>query len=199
MIVVCPSCQRRYRHEFGPGAPAAFARCSACHERFRLERPKRSYVLVAAGTPAAALPPVAGDDPLMATPPVGIDLPPAPSPAAEPAAAELSTSPETAAEPVAEPALPLDAEPPELAPEAVPQAAREATEEAIEDETSTEAPQGPRLLEGLVVLLPSGLGAAMAYHLAGPRGQDPITWAACGGAIGLLLGWVCLLWITRGE
>jgi hypothetical protein len=74
------------------------------------------------------------------------------------------------------------------------------TSEVPADESRPEAvPRTRAMLESVVALLPGGVGAVLAYHYAGPLGQDPITWAALGGAIGLLLGWACLLWITRGD
>jgi hypothetical protein len=54
-------------------------------------------------------------------------------------------------------------------------------------------------VESLIALLPAVAGAGLAYDLAGRSNQDTIAWAALGGAVGLLLGWACLLWIGRKD
>jgi len=185
MIVVCPSCNRRYRHEMERPAAASVAHCSECDERFPLAPPKRTYVLADAGTaPEPALPPF----------PVDRDLPPiadAPGPTADDLTIPLEATP----------ASPAEVEFPRVGgtdPEPAPAADAVPTESA--------APGSPRpsagrraLVESLVALVPCGIGAGLAYHLAGPAGQDPVTWAALGGAVGLLVGWACLLWITRED
>ena len=162
MIVVCPSCQQRYRHTPENGGTATLAHCSACDERFPLERQKRAYLVVDAAPHASA----GLSDPLAGPAPASIDMPPTGEGVTVPAQADPAAS------------------------EATTPAARR---------PGTGARPGRKLLEGMVALLPCGLGAGLAYHLAGPRGQDPITWAALGGAVGLLMGWACLLWITRGD
>ena len=47
--------------------------------------------------------------------------------------------------------------------------------------------------------VPAALCALLAYYLAGRQGQDPVAWSALGSAVGLLLGWACLLWIQRED
>ncbi len=67
MIVLCPSCHNRYRHDFQ--AAAQVAHCAACDERFEPVPPKRTYVLVPGGSvPETGSPPAAigMDDPLLA-------------------------------------------------------------------------------------------------------------------------------------
>ena len=81
----------------------------------------------------------------------------------------------------------------------VSQVGREASTDQAADVRPRAARRSRSILESVVALFPCGIGAGMAYHFAGPWDQDPITWAALGGAIGLLLGWACLLWITRGD
>jgi len=159
MIVACPSCQRRYRHDFVVAAAPPTARCSACDERFPLDRPKRSYRLV---LPVRQSP--SGD--LMPPPPI----------AAPPLEQQVSAE------------IPVGIEMPTASPVAI-------------DTLVEPGPASPLRAfgESLVALVPSGLGATLAYHFSGPLGQDPITWAALGGAVGLLLGWACLLWITHGD
>jgi predicted Zn finger-like uncharacterized protein len=61
------------------------------------------------------------------------------------------------------------------------------------------APGSSAVTEALVAVLPAVAGAGLAYDLAGRQHQDPVTWAALGGAVGLLLGWACLLWIARKD
>ena len=51
LIIICPSCHRRYRHDF-QAAAARVAHCAACDERFEPVPAKRTYVLV----PGAAVP-----------------------------------------------------------------------------------------------------------------------------------------------
>ena len=59
VIVICPSCQNRYRHDFQIDV-AQVAHCGACDERFEPVPARRTYVLVPA-TPLApaGMPPVA--------------------------------------------------------------------------------------------------------------------------------------------
>jgi len=46
-----------------------------------------------------------------------------------------------------------------------------------------------------LALAPSALGGVLGYYLAGQQIQDPVTWSAMGGAGGLLVGWLGLLWM----
>jgi hypothetical protein len=48
-----------------------------------------------------------------------------------------------------------------------------------------------------LALAPSALGGVRGYYLAGQQNQDPVTWSAMGGAGGLLVGWLGLLWMQR--
>ena len=68
MIVTCPSCCRRYRHDFQADA-AQVAHCAACDQRFEPVAAKRTYVLVPGGAvPEFGSPPTAigMDNPLLA-------------------------------------------------------------------------------------------------------------------------------------
>lgn len=101
LIVACPSCRRRYRHEFQPER-APMAHCAACDERFEPAPPRRQYVLVPGGAlpgPARVPAPAGMDDPLLeqqlsvsSSPPVTEETPEPQAEAAEPA----STSPAVA-------------------------------------------------------------------------------------------------------
>jgi hypothetical protein len=200
MIVVCPCCQRRYRHDFAGDHAAPMAHCSACDERFPLALPKRTYVLAEGGEAATA--------PRF---PLGADAPGL-SGSTSPAAAgdgtviadDLSVSTPTETVSSIEIELPAAGDLPPA--DDLSEAAGEIAEVAPEASTDGAAEVRPRasrrgraILESVVALFPCGIGAAMAYHFAGPYDQDPFTWAALGGAIGLLMGWACLLWITRGD
>jgi len=200
MIVVCPCCQRRYRHDFESDRSAPTARCSACDERFPLAPPNRSYVLAVGGETSTA--------PRL---PFGLDACAA-SATAEATGADdgrviaddlsVATHAETVSSVEIELPAADDLSPTEDATETVAEVSR--VEPAASAERVTDArPRAARLagsiLEGLVAFLPGGIGAGMAYHFAGPWDQDPVVWGALGGAIGLLLGWACLLWITRGD
>jgi hypothetical protein len=171
MIVACPSCQQRYRHDFVVAAVPPTARCSACDERFPLDRKKHSYRLVQPDLHSPlrdVMPPV----------------PPAP------------TTPE--AQP-SDPAFDLGLEVPAGSPVAIDTVVDPDAVQAEVETRSRRVSSLRSLGESLVALVPCGVGAVLAYHFSGPLGQDPITWAALGGAVGLLLGWACLLWITRGD
>jgi len=165
MIVACPSCRQRYRHEMPIEAESPLAHCSGCDERFELAPPKRSYVL------AQML-----DAPVSS---IEIDLPEVDPSTLAPELTSATLQPDAAAAVTA---------PAESMPVPV----------ACDEPASATSGLGT-LSESLVALVPCGVGAAIAYHLAGLEGQDPVTWAALGGAVGLLLGWACLLWITRGD
>jgi len=168
MIVVCPSCRQRYRHEIPVETPAPRAHCSGCDERFDLTPQKRSYVLAATLT-------------LAPTSTIEIDLPSADG--------ATQYAPENAGKPFTI----------EAATEALEATlVRPAAPEAEEARPATASRYGA-IGEALVALVPCGVGAAMAYHFAGLMDKDPITWAALGGAVGLLMGWACLLWITRED
>ena len=172
MIVACPSCQKRYRHEFDDDRAVTPAHCSGCDERFPLARPKATYRVYAE---SLAVAPAAEPQPA-ATP----GLAPGGAEAAQPAAdvafeLEMPIGEEIPVETVVLPAEPQPAAtPPRL--------------------TATQS-----LVESLVAVTPTAAGAWMAYHFAGLMGRDPIIGAALGGALGLLLGWACLLWITRRD
>jgi hypothetical protein len=196
MIVVCPSCQRRYRHDFESDAAAPTAHCSACDERFRLTLPKRTYVLAAGGETSTA--------PRF---PIGMGVPAASASLQETGADDgrvivddlpVSTDAETVSGIEIELPAADDLEPAEEVAEPAAEAAQLASE-ASTDARPRAARRRGSILEPLVAFLPGGIGAGMAYHFAGPWDQDPVVWAALGGAIGLLLGWACLLWITRGD
>jgi len=165
MIVVCPSCRQRYRHEIPIEAEPPLAHCSGCDERFELTPPKRSYVL------AQML-----EAPVSS---IEIDLPEVDPSTLAPEVTSQALQPGTAA---------VVTEPVESMPVPV-----------AEDKPTSLTSRPGALAESLVALVPCGVGAAIAYYLAGLQGQDPVTWAALGGAVGLLLGWACLLWITRGD
>jgi len=175
MIVSCPSCRQRYRHEFDVDVVSEPAHCSSCDEHFELAAPKRQYMVVAAGSPPQPVRvPVVQD---------GV-----PSPDAVAASSIEIDLPAVEATAVFDAGVPAA----ETTPAAKPQG------DSVPAVRRVASLPGA-LLEGLVALVPCGVGAGLAYHFAGPMGQDPITWAALGGAIGLLLGWACLLWITHGD
>jgi hypothetical protein len=168
MIVACPSCHQRYRHEFDDGAAVTPAHCSGCDERFPLRRPKATYRVFAETLATAAV----TDEPPIAPAPAG---------------------PEKAATPVAEEAFELE----------MPVGEEIPVETVVQPEEPQSAPAPPRvtatqsLVESLAAVAPTAGGAWIAYYFAGLLGRDPIAGAALGGALGLLLGWACLLWITR--
>jgi len=138
MIVSCPSCHTRYRHDPGPVIKAATAECSHCEETFPLAEPRRTYVLMPPATAdgVATMPcPVEGHDGAIHT--------------------------------------------------------------DVESRGSWKEGWRWEALELGIALTPSALGGIVAYYLAGQQNQDPVTWSALGGAGGLLLGWVGLLWMQR--
>ena len=63
MIVLCPSCNTRYRHDHVELAAEATAECSRCDERFPMQESRRTYVLVPRHRPPAS---IGMDDPLLA-------------------------------------------------------------------------------------------------------------------------------------
>ena len=180
LIVICPSCCRRYRHDFAAQA-AQVAHCAACDERFEPVPAKRTYVLVPGGAvPAAGLPPtVSGmNDPLLAGKLLDASLGAgfgAPTPVSVDAVTvRESTSPG----------------PRSIGP-------------ALEsDGPYGEGRIGPRVMAALdasIAVVPCGLGAGLAYYFAGSLNQDPIISAILGGVTGLLLGWACMLWIAHAD
>jgi hypothetical protein len=203
MIVVCPCCNRRYRHDFEGDRVAAVAHCSTCDERFPLAQPKRTYVLAAADSPSPVSVGTAHAGPAVATREARADE-------GGMRAGDLPVAATGATDPTVEIDLPLDdgdGAATDLARVQSPlETALGADGEGVETSAEPTEASGPEavprtraMLESVVALLPGGVGAALAYHYAGPLDQDPITWAALGGAIGLLLGWACLIWITRGD
>lgn len=204
MIVVCPSCRTRYRHEFDREAEESVAHCGGCDERFSLSEPKAPYRIMTPGLAAAvACADVRAVSDVACTSEVEIEIEvPADAPLdlapieqqatfEQPAPTEPTESWGPPPEPLVDPAAGAQAELP---------AEADGYAEAVPDEAAPVAPtRGGSLGEAALALVPSGLGAVVAYHAAGRLGQDPVTWASLGGAIGLLLGWACLLWITRGD
>jgi hypothetical protein len=66
MIVLCPSCQTRFRHDLAMAA-AHHAECSRCDERFPLAEARRTYVLIPGAVPRSGVGrPVGMDDPSLA-------------------------------------------------------------------------------------------------------------------------------------
>lgn len=200
MIVVCPCCQRRYRHDFAGDHAAPMAHCSACDERFPLALPKRTYLLAEAGeTTTAPRFPIGMDAPALSA-----STPAAAAGEGTVIADDLSVSTHTETVSSIEIELPAAGDHPLV--EDLTGTAAEIAEVGPDAATDRDAEvrpgaarRGRTLLESVVALFPCAIGAGMAYHFSGPYDQDPITWAALGGAIGLLLGWACLLWITRGD
>jgi hypothetical protein len=72
MIVLCPSCNTRYRHDPVEPAAAAMAECSRCDETFPMQESRRTYVLVPRQRPPAA---IGMDDPSLAPRIVTADVP----------------------------------------------------------------------------------------------------------------------------
>jgi len=172
MIVVCPSCHTRYRHGSGAAATAALAECSLCEERFELAPARRTYVIRGNGHAA--------------TPSVPSDV--ARSDAAS--AAPLAPPPEVSFTP---------AGPTDMPPPTVEWSDSPGDEAAPPEPVKAKRAGSTAAVELLIAILPAVAGAGLAYDLAGRQHEDPITWAALGGAVGLLLGWACLLWIGRKD
>jgi hypothetical protein len=180
MIVACPSCRQRFRHSVASPVAPATARCSACDERFPLLLPRASYRIL--GQEGSATVPVGSRVPLVAPGPAVV--PPRTATAPRPVAIEL----------------------PIHAPVPIPTRLEgEVGEEPLapapaESATRRRGPAPARALgEAVVAFTPCAAGAGLAYHFAGTLGQEPVTAATMGAAVGLLLGWACLLWITRGS
>lgn len=161
MIVQCPSCHTRYRHD-AEAFEAILAECGNCEETVPLVATKRRYALLSPQTTCRVV-----EDRAV--------LEPAASEAVSPVAGRVDEAPDT---------LPESIESVEK-PESSGRPARERPD------------SGPADLG--IALAPSAIGAVLAYYLAGQQNQDPVTWAALGGAMGLLLGWACLLWIRRND
>ena len=225
MLVACPSCARTYRHAAATPSRGALARCAGCHEEFELKPLRRAYVLVAAGplpppqplqAPALELafeppvaappiehlePPVAFDPPVTVEPPApprfDIDMPNPEAARGIPDLAAVDEAPTRFEVPEPQAAeVPL-APPPTFYEERT-APAQPAEELPVALESPPVRPRRPRAwVESLVPLVPCALGGVLTYHLAGPWGQDPVTWSALGAAMGLLVGWACLIWITR--
>jgi hypothetical protein len=189
MIVLCPTCSTRYRHDPAGDAPTGFAACSHCDGRIPLVEGRRNFVLLPRAVPSVRA--IGCDDPLVAAR-VAASRP------AEIAAAPLAretTAFTSAAEAVAErtPTIPLGggvadaAGPPEAAP----------------TEAELPGPATPRrrsaALEFAAAVVPPAVGAGLAYAFAAKDQLDPVAWSALGGAVGFLLGWVGLLWLRRSR
>ena len=184
MIVACPSCRQRFRHAAPLPAPSTLARCSACDERFPLLAPRSPYRIVRQPVPVSE--PVGSS--FATRTPIPVVMPPPPPVA------------------VLEPPPPVAVEPPVHAPVSF----RTLVSEEPQEQTPLPRPgvmppprrapaRGRALGEATVAFAPCAAGAGLAYHFAGALGQDPITATAMGAAVGLLVGWACLLWITRGN
>ncbi len=186
LIVICPSCCNRYRHDFAADA-AQVAHCAACDERFEPVPAKRTYVLVPGGAvPEAGIPPTAigMDDPLLAGKLLDASLG---------AGSGAPTPVSTDAVMVRESSSP--------GPGSI--GATETAPPALESEgPRSEGRIGPRIMAALdasIAVVPCGLGAGLAYYFAGSLNQDPIVSAILGGVTGLLLGWACMLWIAHAD
>jgi hypothetical protein len=206
VILSCPTCSTRYRHEALPvGSPA---RCSQCDRVFPVP-PSRSYFVQALSTAAhpVAMAALAGATSSAGARPILIDdwTPPPPPPAEvappppeEESSFELQTArpyarssrgqrsddlgqgPGTAAAAVAPP------------PAAVSRDRRWSRREGrTEDDGPAPARSAPAVYLTWLVL-GSGSGMALAYVLGGPLA----TWTATGAVSGLAAGWGWLRWMS---
>jgi len=199
MIVCCPGCSTHYTHS--EENALQMGRCSQCDERFPLTRPKRSYVLMPAGSAAGDPLLVAG----LAASEDQVDR--------QAAAAESDMLPPT----VEMPASPDDDLMPAPAPDAdddsgffsadmdddqalfgmdedEPQPAEEAAAEP-----QAERSKGPAhpVREALGVFLLAGLGAAAGYHGSLQFGFEPLNAIGVGLAAGITFGWAWIRWAER--
>jgi hypothetical protein len=206
MIVHCPSCSTRYRHQAVPESLLASAQCSECDEVFPLDTPRRRYVIVpttggertrigmdhpglaekirqdgAEHSTSAVLNRATHMTPLVEeqTSASGIEI------AQVDAAVETdiaSAGPTEGAEPWT-PASELEGQ--------------------ARTEPSPDGPVPSRKVaahtEILVALAPACAGSGLAYYLAGGAAGSPWVPLALGGAVGLLVGWGCLRWMRRAD
>ncbi|HKQ59770.1 MAG TPA: hypothetical protein VJS92_00715 [Candidatus Polarisedimenticolaceae bacterium] len=174
MIVNCPSCRTRYRHDAAAAASLALARCSRCEECFPFPRSRRPYVLV---TPRSA-PAIGLDDPLLAPrlERTAFDLQASPGPEAADFRDrfEAAVRPEPRIEPESELALE-----PSIA------------------EAELVAPARRSARSGLLALFLTMVGFGAAYAWAWRSHENPVVWSAIGGGGGLLLGWLVTRWTAR--
>jgi len=213
MILSCPSCGTRYRHQAAPAELARQARCSQCDHRFPLGEAPRTYLLLPSratagaslGAPVGAMR-IGMDDPSLA-PQLGATVLDADGAApaamgytsvAEPSAADLSPA---EADPLLHGAdghtqTGLAAE----AREVGSTAPGETTAGAGRTDSAHTAadPAGTRLVhpvrEFLISMMLAAAGTAAGYYGSVELGFDPYRWAPAGTAVGLLLGLVWVRW-----
>jgi hypothetical protein len=176
VIVKCPSCGTRYRHD--PSIVAECGRCSRCDERVPLVAAGRSYVLSLA-TPA-------GPEPMMAAAGQGIGI--------------ASSLPKADADRLTD-VVTGELRTPDSPPKAAGDEEARPLDLLLESSSEAEArpPRRRPFREILVAILLAGLGVLPAYYLSLEQGLDPTTWMAVGGGIGLFLGWICIRWMRRSR
>jgi hypothetical protein len=179
VIVGCPCCGTRYRHQTAQAELSRQARCSRCDHLFPLAGARRSYVLLPSRRPAGHFP---GDGGLK----IGMDDPrlaeQLASNALNAAAQQPTVMSYTA---MAEDAV---APPPEVS--------------ADRGAASVSEPAQPRArlkpLRGLLVaMLLASIGTAAGYFGALEQQLDPLRWAPVGAMVGLLFGWAWVRWTAR--
>jgi hypothetical protein len=222
VIVMCPSCHTRYRHAPPVDGGPNTARCGSCDEVFPFAPPRRQYVLLPLVSRPSSLArnlegkPVGLDDPTLAEQirarteseaPAALLEREAPAPLLEREA--LEPPPRAAAfdrlAPVPEPTIEETEH--EHRPAADAEAAAAETpqdeETCLDVEATSEAlpsaaPSRRRvnaLTELTLAFGPAVIGASLAYARAAEQGADAASWGALGGAVGMLVGWGCLLWV----
>lgn len=184
VIVKCPSCGTRYRHD--PSVTAACGRCSRCDVQVPLVAAGRGYVMRLAHSVNA--------EPMMATAGHG------------PGMGIASALPRSDAERLTEvvtgemrtPNRAVDAVGDDEANEA--QAGRP-LDLLLDDSESVGQARSKRnpLRETLLTILLASLGVMTAYYISQEQGLEPTTWMAVGGGAGLFFSWICIRWMRRSH
>lgn len=184
MIVKCPSCGTRYRHD--PAVTAECGRCSRCDVLVPLVAAGRSYVVQLAGSVNV------NAEPMMAAVGHGMGIASALPKADAERLTEVVTgemrTPDRPLDPVGE-------EPAENEPKGRP------LDLLIDDSAGRQSERSQRnpLRESLLTILLASLGVMTAYYLAQEQGLEPTMWMAAGGGAGLFFSWICIRWMRRSR
>jgi hypothetical protein len=205
MIVSCPSCGTRYKHQSAEGTTAAAGRCSHCDDMVPLVVAGRPYLILPPGEKSRAGMQIGMDDPRLAeqlsrTALDGsveqgssaisyriADGTQGGTPMKGNRAARFSGANGSA------PAI-FDKRRLGLLPSM--RRKKQSRTDLKRGGAEVEQPRN-RALEVTVTGVLMVVGAATAYFSAVEHGLQPLTWIVAGGGLGLFMAWICLRWTRQ--
>jgi hypothetical protein len=205
MIVSCPSCGTRYKHQAAADVAAAAGRCSQCDDMVPLVVAGRPYLILPAGSGEQTGMRIGMDDPRLAEQlsRTALDAGSEESPAAlsyriadDPAGIPSESSARGRRFSGANGSAPAIFEKRRSWLRSSKTRKRSKALGAEPGDNSSVSPRS-RALELAIMGVLTVVGAATAYFSAAEYGLHPPTWIAAGGGLGLFMAWICLRWTRQ--